>query len=134
MIRIIGIDDSVNSCDCCGKTNLKSTVVVEIDSVIFNYGSVCATRHTKLTGKEIDSEIKKIKIAEEIEYNNRVLKARREYHSTNEWLKLSEKQREATKLGLIGVAYKNFCHEQYNANDKVIKEISSKFDVRPFDI
>lgn len=53
MFRIIGIDDSVNACDCCGKSNLKSTVVVDIDGTLYNYGSVCASWHTGLSDREI---------------------------------------------------------------------------------
>lgn len=56
MIRILGIDDAVNTCDCCGKTGLKHTVLVESLGEVYHYGSVCATKHTGLTEKEIKRE------------------------------------------------------------------------------
>jgi hypothetical protein len=37
----------VNACDCCGKVNLKFTVVVELDDgQVVHYGQVCAGRNT----------------------------------------------------------------------------------------
>lgn len=48
---ILGIDDSINTCDCCGKSKLKSTVIVEVNSEIFHYGSTCASRNTGLDVK-----------------------------------------------------------------------------------
>lgn len=58
MYKILGTDDSTNVCDCCGKTGLKYTVAVEIGGRIMHYGSVCATRHTGKTSKEIKLIIK----------------------------------------------------------------------------
>lgn len=46
-MKAIGIDDSVNVCECCGKSNLKSTVVMQCDDGgILHYGSVCASRNS----------------------------------------------------------------------------------------
>lgn len=42
MKTIIGFTDSINECDCCGKTDLKGTFCVEVDGDEFYYGSVCA--------------------------------------------------------------------------------------------
>jgi hypothetical protein len=42
----LAIVDDVHSCDCCGKSNLKSTVAMERDDgAIVHFGSICATRH-----------------------------------------------------------------------------------------
>lgn len=57
-IKILGTDDSVNACDCCGKSDLKSTVIVEVNGEILHYGSTCATRHTGLSAPEIKRAIK----------------------------------------------------------------------------
>lgn len=57
--RALGTDDSVTTCDCCGKTNLKFTVVIEqADGEIMHYGQVCATRNTGKTRPVINAEIK----------------------------------------------------------------------------
>lgn len=42
----LGVTDEVNSCDCCGKSNLKSTVAFDVTGEIVHYGSTCAARHT----------------------------------------------------------------------------------------
>lgn len=41
---IIGITDEVNHCDCCGKSNLKRTVILKIDGEVQHYGCDCASR------------------------------------------------------------------------------------------
>ena len=39
---IIAFTDSQNTCECCGKTNLKGTFCVEIYGIEAYYGSTCA--------------------------------------------------------------------------------------------
>ncbi len=41
-IKLLGISDEVNNCECCGKANLKKTVVLDFDGGIRYYGSDCA--------------------------------------------------------------------------------------------
>lgn len=49
--KILGINDDVTTCECCGRTGLKKTVVLDIEGVgIVHYGSDCAA--TKLHGKK----------------------------------------------------------------------------------
>src|ERR1700686_2378031 len=53
-----GITDAVTTCDCCGKSNLKQTVIMELTSgELVHYGSVCAARNTGKTQKQIKREI-----------------------------------------------------------------------------
>lgn len=47
--RVLGTDDSVNTCDHCGRINLKSTVAIDIDGAIVHYGSDCAARALQTT-------------------------------------------------------------------------------------
>lgn len=57
-LRAIGTDDSVNTCDCCGKKNLKYTVVmVSTDGETLHYGSTCAARNSGKAQKQIRAEI-----------------------------------------------------------------------------
>lgn len=44
MIVYLGINDSITSCDCCGKSNLAKTVALEFDGEIRHYGTTCAGR------------------------------------------------------------------------------------------
>jgi hypothetical protein len=78
-MKILGTDDSVNSCDCCGKSGLKHTVIVEVNGEILHYGSTCATRHTGLKSGQIKKQIENI--AESIKH-----KAKEEFESSDEYL------------------------------------------------
>lgn len=43
MFKVLGINDESTVCECCGKTNLKRTVVLESESLgIVRYGVDCA--------------------------------------------------------------------------------------------
>lgn len=42
-MKILGITDEVNTCDCCGRTNLKKTVAMEFEAGgMVHYGTDCA--------------------------------------------------------------------------------------------
>lgn len=43
-MKVLGITDSVNTCDCCGKKNLARTVAIDIDGEVVYYGTTCATQ------------------------------------------------------------------------------------------
>ena len=59
MAKAIGIDDSITSCECCGKTGLKCTVAILLDcGEIVHYGRTCASRNTGKAAKVIVAEIK----------------------------------------------------------------------------
>lgn len=59
MSKALGIDDSVNACECCGRQNLKFTVVMELDDgSIAHYGQVCAARNSGKSQSAISREIK----------------------------------------------------------------------------
>lgn len=52
MKTIIGYTDSINECDCCGKTELKGTFCIDLDGVELYYGSVCAFKEHGITDEE----------------------------------------------------------------------------------
>jgi hypothetical protein len=52
MKTIIGYTDSINECDCCGKTELKGTYCIDLGGVELYYGSVCAFKSHGLTTDE----------------------------------------------------------------------------------
>lgn len=59
-MRFLGTDDTVNTCECCGRTDLKSTVAIETDGGdILHYGTTCAARALKTTAKIVKSETAK---------------------------------------------------------------------------
>ena len=55
--KTLAIVDDVHACDCCGKTDLKSTVAMERDDgEVLYFGSVCATRHSGRDSTTIKKE------------------------------------------------------------------------------
>ena len=60
-MKLLGITDCVNECDCCGKTDLKCTVAFRTeDCQIVYYGRTCATNHYRQPAKAINSELRAI--------------------------------------------------------------------------
>ena len=52
--KALGTVDDNDTCDCCGKTNLKKTVVLrDVDGEIHFFGSSCAARATGWSAPEI---------------------------------------------------------------------------------
>lgn len=43
-MKVLGINDDVTTCECCGKTNLKKTVVLATETGEVHYGVNCAAR------------------------------------------------------------------------------------------
>lgn len=61
-MKLLGITDQFNTCDCCGKTDLKCTVAFQQeDGSIVYYGRICATRWYSKPQKEINKELKSIR-------------------------------------------------------------------------
>jgi hypothetical protein len=56
IVKFLGTDDSVSTCDCCGKRGLKHTVVLETDmgDEVF-YGVTCASRALGMAAKDVKS-------------------------------------------------------------------------------
>lgn len=127
MIKIIGYDDSVHSCDCCGKTNLKSTVLVMVDGVLKNYGSVCATRNTGLS----ESHIKGIIVHDFFE---RQMNANADFVATPEYLAEKNKRAKAYQLSLVGKPFRDYCRAEQDALNTVRQTIAAQYSLKPYDI
>ena len=57
LIKCLGTDDSVNSCDCCGRNNLKATVAFETESGdVVHFGVVCAAKASGKSSVSIRAE------------------------------------------------------------------------------
>lgn len=123
MFKILGTNDAVNSCDCCGKSNLKSTVIVDMGGEILHYGSVCATRHTKLTSAEIKAAIKS-------ESDGRVEAARKMYKNSSEAINAAVKLAQANRQGIKpGKEFMEFCRVTHDAAQIVARRIAAEFGV-----
>lgn len=59
MATALFLDDSVNTCECCGRTELKATVAMLLDcGNMVHFGQICAARNTGKTRKQVTTEIK----------------------------------------------------------------------------
>jgi|SRR5689334_4885902 len=56
---LLAVTDETNTCECCGKTNLKRVAVLQLaDGSIVRYGRDCAARKLGQTmGKKIDAKV-----------------------------------------------------------------------------
>lgn len=58
-MKALYIDDTITTCDCCGRTELKATVAMQLsDGGILHYGRTCAARNSGKTGQQITKEIR----------------------------------------------------------------------------
>ena len=62
MNKILGITNDVTQCECCGRNDLKATVIIATeDSIIIGYfGSTCARNYVGGTGAEIEKIAKRV--------------------------------------------------------------------------
>ena len=59
-MKALYLDDSINTCDCCGRTELKATVAMQLDcGGILYYGRTCAARNSDKTSQQITKEIRR---------------------------------------------------------------------------
>lgn len=61
---IKGITDEVNTCESCGWTDLKSTVILEINEGVVHFGSLCAAR---AMGRRSKSDVEKTAVKAQAE-------------------------------------------------------------------
>jgi len=126
LFKILGTDDSVNTCDCCGKSNLKSTVIVDVDGEILHYGSTCATRHTGLNDREIKTAIK-------THSDGIVAQAKKEFETSVEYFDEQNTLRTAHKNNIKpGKAFMEYCRPaSLNASERKAK-IAAKFGIKSY--
>ena len=133
MAKAIGTDDAVNTCDCCGRTNLKFTVVMELDDgEIVHYGQVCAGRNTGKSKPQINGEIKaeakRVRDAAAAEYM-----ASAAYQAYV--LRLHERDRlswdDPRRIGRNGF---EFVREACEAADMARAAIAAKYGIRAYEV
>jgi hypothetical protein len=124
--RAIGIDDSVNTCDCCGKSGLKSTVTMVDDSgEIVHFGSVCASHNSGKDNKTIKNGI-----VEDLQ--NRIDRAKLEYYHSESYICVEEKMNAARKLGLIGKPFRKFCAKEIEFSETVKQSIADGYNLKSY--
>lgn len=133
MAKALGTDDSITTCDCCGRANLKFTVAIELDDgEVVHYGQVCAARNTGKTQKviraEIATEAKRVREAAAAEYLSSA--EHRAYV-----LRLTERNRlswdDPRRMGKAGF---EFVRDASDAADLVRANIAAKHGLKPFEV
>jgi len=72
------LDDSVTTCDCCGRKDLKATVLMQSDlGELVHLGQICAARNSGKTRKQVTVEIKAERDAAFGRASNRLMELRR---------------------------------------------------------
>lgn len=51
--KILGINDEVTTCECCGRTNLKKTVVLGTEHGEVRYGTACAAKALRQSERSV---------------------------------------------------------------------------------
>jgi hypothetical protein len=60
-MKILGINDEVTTCSCCGKDNLKKTVILEDDAGReVRYGTECAANALRLSKLQVEKEVRRV--------------------------------------------------------------------------
>jgi hypothetical protein len=56
-VKVLGTTDETSICECCGKTNLKKVVVLDIEGEVVRFGCDCAAKalRQQYRGKTIKS-------------------------------------------------------------------------------
>ena len=119
-MQALETDDSVTTCDCCGRTGLKFTVLMSDGA---HYGSVCATKHTGKSSRELAAEMRAAEAA-------RIKAAKSEFHSHPAYFALVNKtaQRPRTMFGKLAV---DFIRAELNAETAARVAIAAKHGVQP---
>lgn len=121
--RVLGFDEAITTCDCCGKANLKGTFAVErADGQILHYGSVCVTRHTSKPSKVVRQEAR-------IAAQERLDTARREFYCHPAELAYQSKLDESRRAGLIGVDFMKANRAEREAADAARCAIAEKYGI-----
>jgi hypothetical protein len=72
------IDDSITTCECCGRANLKATVLMQSDlGELVHFGRICAARNTGKTSQQITKEVRAEREAAHGRASNRLMDLRR---------------------------------------------------------
>lgn len=125
--KTLAIVDDVNTCDCCGKTGLKSTVVMACEAgEIKHFGSVCATRHSGRDIKIIKDEVRQIE-SKKLNAAKSELMESTEYQSCQ--LKIAEAHRNGIKPGS---SFHAFVKNALEAADRRQQEICVKYGIKQF--
>ena len=81
--RILGTNDEVTTCECCGRSGLKKTVVLTDGEREVRYGTECAARAMQVSKRDVESGVKAV-TAEAVRVRQEQINRQEEVYG--EWL------------------------------------------------
>lgn len=127
-MKVLGYEEAITTCDCCGKANLKGTFAVERDGgEILHYGSVCVTRHTGKPSKVVRKEAKDAT-------ESRRQMAAKEYRDHPATVADQLKMKEAYELGIRPPEFINYHRAEAEAAERARCEIAAKYGLKPYQL
>ncbi len=52
-VKVLGTTDKIGTCDCCERTDLKKTVMLDLGNGLVHFGVGCAARALKMDEKDV---------------------------------------------------------------------------------
>lgn len=128
MSTVLYFEEAVNSCDCCGKSELNGTYATLTDDGLKHYGSVCVLTNTGKDRKTVNKEVKS-------HYDGLVLKACQEIRRSGAVNDYDVAVGKVNSMGLkFGKARIDFLAEAYKKKNDEIENISKKYGVKITDL
>lgn len=129
MYKVLGYEEAVNTCDCCGKTDLKGTFAVERDDgEIVHFGCVCVTRHTGKAAKVVRKEAKDATAA-------RREAAVAEYIAAGTRAALNAKQKAVREAGVaVGRTFVDATRDEWMADDTMRAMVAAKHGFKSYEL
>ena len=122
-MRALYLEESINICDCCGKTGLKHTVAMLADSGgLYYYGTTCAARNTGKTAQKIRDEIAIERGKKEKEEAGKIAAAQSEFEQTNEFMELEE----AKQCKMVGANFFAHCAPYFERANNAARAIEER--------
>lgn len=120
--RAVGTDDAVNSCDCCGRKDLKYTVIMLNDETgdVVHFGSTCAVRNSGKAQKFLTAEI---------DQNQRAAQAELDRSEEKAALEAARERARAQRIPL-GKPFLAATQPELDAYNARGKEIAERYHVR----
>lgn len=125
---VLGTTDEVTSCDCCGKSGLKSTFAVmlhETDEVV-HYGSTCVTRNTGIKNPTKAAESHRESLKKDAAQKLRWSAEYRAYEA-----KLAFRVHLKLTPGKESMEY---VRAEYTAKQERVRAIAAEFGLEPWEV
>ena len=125
-MKALYITDEIDTCDCCGRTDLKATVAMQLsDGGILHYGRTCAARNSGKDQRQIKEEIAS-------SMQDRIDAAYRELQETPARKAMKNKRLELSlryKGTLTAGQYMRMTESEREAVEQAIQQIAKKYRV-----